>query len=94
MTSFKEYRESLVTESTAKRVVNGKVYWDASKAGEEGIYVDQKSNHAKVGQHIDYYDSNGEKQYGKVTKYNGKKISIQDPKTKKVITLDIEYEDD
>lgn len=92
MKTFKEYRESLV-ESGAKKVVNGKVYWDVRKAGQEGIYVDQKSNKAKVGQDIDYFDSNGDKQYGKVTKYDGKKISIKDAKTKTVITQDIEYED-
>lgn len=43
--------------------------------GEEGIYK-VGSTDPKVGDYVDYYDRNGEKQYGKVTKFTGSSITV------------------
>ena len=44
--------------------------------GQEGKYPLTSRYTPKVGDYIDYFDKNGDKQYGQVSAYDGKTITV------------------
>lgn len=62
--------------------------------GAQGIYiVSRKYGLPRVGQDVDYYGENGDKQYGIVLSVNNNSISIRNAHTKKNERFKVQFED-
>jgi hypothetical protein len=80
---MKRLRERTLSEPVRK-IGN---HLDYRQLGERGMHpVNKKFGPSKVGEDIDYYDHNGDKQYGRVVSISNGKITLRDNHTKKQIS--------